>query len=81
MNKKWYVRTEDGKYLVDVTSTIRPLDIENGIGQLTIEREYAEFSTVEEAERAISERGSADICYATDVPPVSLLEPLRIEND
>jgi len=71
-NKLWYVRTNDGKYLMDVTSTIRPLDIKNGIGQGTIEREYAEFSTVEEAERALSEKGSADICYVTDVPPAAL---------
>ena len=72
---KWYVRTNDGKYLVGVTRTIRPLDLKNGIGLGTIEREYAEFGTAEEAERALSEKGSADICYVTDVPPAALQKP------
>lgn len=74
-DKQWYVRTNDGKYLTDVTTTIRPLDVRNGIGLGTIEREYAEFGTAEEAERARQEKGSADICYVTDVPPAALQKP------
>ena len=70
-NQCWYVKTEDGKYLVDVTRTIRPLNIKHGIGQLTIEREYAEFSTQEEAEKARQETGCADICHVTDVAPLA----------
>ena len=72
MIKRWYVRTEDGKYLVNVTNTIRPLNIRNGIGQLTVEREYAEFSSQEKAEEACQQTGCADTCYVTDVVPPAI---------
>ena len=67
--KWWYVRRGDGKYLVDVTRTMRPLNIENGIGQLTIERKYAKFSTMEKAWDARDGLDCAATCYVTDVPP------------
>ena len=57
--KQWYVRTNDGKYLVNVVTTTSLIS----------------FDTKEEAEAARQETGRIESCYVTDVPPAALQKP------